>query len=301
MIKISLPIEHPQASFTLAKEIAKLVAEVKKQVLKPSKTDFSDAFWGKLKNILWRAQGRKCCFCEKKVSLGEGDVEHYRPKRDAKCIDNKNIVLKNGYWWLAYEWKNFLFVCRTCNVQKSNRFPLIDEARRAAINSEDALDDTGKLGSESPSLINPRFEDPENYFSYDLREAHSGKVYINQAGGSPNASISAASILIPDLNRTQRVNSRELKDTVLEERSLIFIALQKSLNELKKTEGLLQDATNNYARDPKDFLHNTIIKVEELLTAQKALVSAYTKFSSPFAGMCRYYLKGEGYQALIEH
>lgn len=302
MIKIDLPIEQPNATTTLQSDIALLLNEVRSQISRSAKTEFSENTWGKLKTILWNAQGKKCCFCEKKVaSIGEGDVEHYRPKRDAKCIDNKSVKLKNGYWWLAYEWKNFLFVCRTCNNQKSNRFPLIAESHRTAVNSEEAINTLGDLGKELPLLINPRFEDPAQYFSYDIGAAHSGRVYITQAGNSPSADKSVGSIEITDLNRNYRVNSKALKDTLLEDRSLIFLAVQKAVGELKSLERALSETTKNATKYPAETISVVLNDLNQSIAAQETIVSSFTRTSSEFAGMCRYYVTSEGYSRLIEN
>ena len=47
-----------------------------------------------------------------------GDVEHFRPK--SAVLDDP---LHGGYWWLAYDFQNYLLSCSLCNrVRKKTRF-----------------------------------------------------------------------------------------------------------------------------------------------------------------------------------
>ena len=116
MIKINLAIDHPNyigstKQAQLAAETARLNDLIRQQIAEGKKVEFKEVFWGKIKQGIWEVQGKKCCYCERIItSLGEGDVEHYWPKRDAKCIDNRTVLLERGYWWLAYEWKK-LHIC----------------------------------------------------------------------------------------------------------------------------------------------------------------------------------------------
>jgi len=101
---------------------------------------------------LWRAQHRKCCYCELKIEQKYQDVEHYRPKKEANrapgCLDT------HGYWWLAFTWRNLLFSCNSCNrLGKRTRFPL-DHGSTALSPCE------APPGLELPLLIDPGAENP---------------------------------------------------------------------------------------------------------------------------------------------
>lgn len=98
-----------------------------------------------VKERLWLDQHKKCAYCERRRDIGEGDVEHYRPKAT--------------YYWLAYEWTNLLYSCKTCNVSyKRSYFPLIDESKRS-IESKDC-------SNEEPALINPYYENPADFLQF---------------------------------------------------------------------------------------------------------------------------------------
>ncbi len=106
---------------------------------------FSESVWQGYKKRFSTVQHGKCCFCEAYVhATGHGAVEHYRPKSSVSTllapgneIDGTANVrgrrvklvttgpLRQGYWWLAYTWANWLFACTLCNsTWKKTLFPL---------------------------------------------------------------------------------------------------------------------------------------------------------------------------------
>jgi hypothetical protein len=54
--------------------------------------------WGELKNWLLALSHQKCWFSEAKDSFQYWDLEHFRPKANAKNLDGSE---REGYWWLA--------------------------------------------------------------------------------------------------------------------------------------------------------------------------------------------------------
>lgn len=125
---------------------------------KLKKEDFKSV-WSdpELKDRIWEMHRRKCCYCERqRDKTREPDVEHFRPK--AGITGEKDHP---GYWWLAYEWSNYLFSCKHCNQEhKRNHFPLRPGGRRARNEGDDP-------GAEKPYLINPAEEDPEACICYE--------------------------------------------------------------------------------------------------------------------------------------
>lgn len=79
----------------------------------------------------------KCAYCESALELIDGDVDHFRPRA--------------GYHWLAYDWRNLLPSCRTCNqVYKGSQFPV--EGTKATSAAD--------LPAEKPLLLQPLSDDP---------------------------------------------------------------------------------------------------------------------------------------------
>lgn len=106
------------------------------------------------------AQYSKCAFCESHYSHNSyGNVEHFRPKAGYKQSGDRSLS-RPGYYWLAYDWANLFNSCEICNQRfKSNLFPLKMPARRALCH-HDSLED------ETPLLINPGVEDPEQFIGF---------------------------------------------------------------------------------------------------------------------------------------
>lgn len=155
------------------------VTKFKKQIVdrvasgeKIKSKDFEDKpYWrrGKVKLRLWEHHKHKCCFCERKRDLKrESDVEHFRPKASV------NAESHPGYWWLAYEWDNLLFSCKSCNEEyKKTYFPLLPGGIRALKEGDD-------LEKEKPVIINPVEENPEDYIGYEWQ--HSNGKFVKVVG-----------------------------------------------------------------------------------------------------------------------
>ena len=138
------------------------------------KHDFKGKRWGKAKEQLFVETRNKCAYCEDTAASQPGDVEHYRPK--------------SIYWWLAYCYDNYLVSCRSCNLSKSNDFPIQNgKMRGPAIRSNttdafiaakagtiapDPLNEVEvdafirRYEQEQPLLLNPYFDDPAEYFAW---------------------------------------------------------------------------------------------------------------------------------------
>ena len=118
-------------------------------------------YWTKAKPNLYKYQHGKCCFCERSGDPnGSTDVEHFRPK-----LGITEEPGHPGYWWLAYNWDNYFFSCKTCNSQahKGNHFPLLPGGVRARGPRD-------KLAAERAALINP-LEDPDLFIDYDWKRS----------------------------------------------------------------------------------------------------------------------------------
>lgn len=121
----------------------------------------SDIYGNKvIKEALKNAQNDKCCFCESTVShISYGDVEHFRPKAAYKQNEN-DAYQYPGYFWLAYDWDNFMFSCQICNQRyKKNLFPLKNTSHRDVENQN--------IKYENPLLINPTKENPEDWIIFE--------------------------------------------------------------------------------------------------------------------------------------
>jgi uncharacterized protein (TIGR02646 family) len=109
---------------------------------------------------------KKCAFCESNTKAGAVyDTEHFRPKKI--------------YYWLAYEWSNFLLSCQRCNREhKGTKFPI--EKTRAKVPFVDFNDNNSVIAfaktchiesdalekAEGRLLLHPVLDDPTEHLEF---------------------------------------------------------------------------------------------------------------------------------------
>ena len=81
------------------------------------------AHWGALKEWMLVLSDGKCWFSEVRELYSHYDVEHFRPKREARALDGSE---RDGYWWLAFDYMNFRVCGNVGNRKKGGWFPLKD-------------------------------------------------------------------------------------------------------------------------------------------------------------------------------
>lgn len=82
------------------------------------------SIWSDFKPTLVKICGKKCWYSECLMDGDYGDVDHFRPKN--RSLDSSgNVLLEDGYWWLAYDYINYRLSCNICNeIGKKDFFPL---------------------------------------------------------------------------------------------------------------------------------------------------------------------------------
>jgi len=119
--------------------------------------DANSAHWGKLKLWLQVLSKGKCWFSEVRELYSHYDVEHFRPKKEAK---NQDKTVRDGYWWLAFSYTNYRLCGNVGNRKKGGWFPLkegslVSTFQNQAEESEDAF------------LLDPTDEDDVNLIAFD--------------------------------------------------------------------------------------------------------------------------------------
>jgi hypothetical protein len=112
----------------------------------------------RIRNWLLQQFSNKCWYTEACDSVSPIHVDHYRPKGRAKDLDGNEC---EGYWWLAFDWKNYRICGQLINVKKLDVFPLVEGAR--------ATLDPISLALECPLLIDP-ITDQTRLVSYEKDE-----------------------------------------------------------------------------------------------------------------------------------
>lgn len=150
--------------------------------------------WGKFKPNFVNMFGDKCWYSESPRYNTDNDVDHFRPKGAVKIAEktyatrlvNGTEEKHSGYWWLAFEAKNYRYSSKFSNQPrdkggKHDYFPLMDERSRvwqpctlAAHVNEDvqlldpcsARDVTLLSYDKSPGQVQARFDehiDPNSF------------------------------------------------------------------------------------------------------------------------------------------
>lgn len=79
--------------------------------------------WRDKRLLTWLTElhHRKCWYSEAKESVSSYHVDHFRPKGKARQSDGAE---RPGYWWLAFDWKNYRLSGQLLNVKKRDFFPV---------------------------------------------------------------------------------------------------------------------------------------------------------------------------------
>ncbi len=124
--------------------------------------------WNKFQKAMLDLSHNKCWYSEAPIGNSDFFIDHFRPKNRARQkIDitdpNSEIITnkENGYWWLAYEWKNYRLSGLYANSLRRDRlgdddivkgkgdyFPLDLENGRVANDNEN-------VACEVPILLDP--------------------------------------------------------------------------------------------------------------------------------------------------
>lgn len=112
----------------------------------------------RIRDWLLQQFANKCWYTEAYDSVSSVHVDHYRPKGRAKDLDGNEC---EGYWWLAFNWKNYRICGQLINVKKGDVFPLAQGARASL--------DPVSLELECPLIIDP-ITDQTRLVSYEKDE-----------------------------------------------------------------------------------------------------------------------------------
>lgn len=125
-----------------------------------------EGMWGELKQHFCDVLQRKCWYSESVNDFAHCHVDHFRPKSRAIAEDGTD---QGGYWWLAFNWRNYRYAAPAGNVRKKDYFHV--NANKAnlpadALENEDIRfldptepEDPDKLKFNNTGLISPKETD----------------------------------------------------------------------------------------------------------------------------------------------
>lgn len=132
--------------------------------------------WRDLAPYLAKLHNGKCWYSESFNSGSDGNVDHFRPKN--RVYEDPD---HEGYWWLAFDWRNYRYSCQWCNQRrvdtansteggKWDRFPVFGTFR--------ARQEEDNFEMEEVDLLDPI--DPEDWKLLTFRsDGHPTPASIN--------------------------------------------------------------------------------------------------------------------------
>ena len=117
-----------------------------------------------VREALNQLYGNKCAYCERLIEeQADRRVDHYRPRK----ARDQGGALHPGPFWLTYERPNLLLSCRTCNLKKSNLFPVSGTRVTAPPALAKDWDPRSlPMQGEKPLLLNPEIDQPNDHLDF---------------------------------------------------------------------------------------------------------------------------------------
>jgi len=212
--------------------------------------DAHSAHWGKLKPWLLALSSGKCWFSEARDIYSHMDVEHFRPKKEAKRTSRTD----DGYWWLAFDYMNFRACGNVGNRKKGGWFPLQPGSLCSSYNNQCEE-------SELHYLLDPIDIEDVNLLAFD----EEGK-----AIAAPGASVWEESRVDETIKRL-KLNEHE---ALTEERRKVWNKMDKAIEQYKTAKSRCRTGGNPAA---KQKVHDTLKEIKSM-TCRDAELSAVAKW-----------------------
>ena len=163
-----------------------------------------ERLWRELAPELKKLGYGKCWYSESRNTMSDDNVDHFRPKAR---VDGDG--LHEGYWWLAFDWKNLRYASEWCNQRRHDRvndtsggkgdqFPLQPGSGRAYSETDDC-------DLEDVELLDP--VDPEDWrlLTFDAN----GYATASRPEGTAEHRRARTSISVYHLHRWELVRERK--------------------------------------------------------------------------------------------
>jgi len=201
----------------------------------------NEGFWrdNRVRDWLLAQFSNKCWYSEAEESVSPIHVDHFRPKGRVRNLDGSH---EQGYWWLTFNWKNYVIAGHLINSKKSDLFPIVEGESRAPVNCTEV-----QLRLEGAVLIDP-LTDQTRLISYDRDDDGCIAVLAGGIDCELDKFKANKTIEILGLNRLDRLNQKRGKTwddclTLISEykgasahgaQALIWIMKQGAIANLKK-------------------------------------------------------------------
>lgn len=221
-----------------------------KEIDKARKKAIGDKnIWSKLNNILAKQSNSKCWYCETKEDRSDNPIDHFRPKNKVVECD-----AHPGYWWLAFDWRNYRFTCTYCNSRridietaggKHDHFPLLQPAVWDMCDTD--------CNNEKPTLLDPCDIDDCSLLTFNINGSASA---ITEDKTLEEYIRAVTSIELYHLNyyptkRARRIIYFKIKKLVTETNELINRGISENLDQIKAKKKELMNMIRYACPDTK--------------------------------------------------
>lgn len=163
----------------------------------------NDGLWrdDRIREWLLKQFHRKCWYSEAMDVVSSCHVDHYRPKGKAT---KKDEPPQEGYWWLAFQWKNYRICGQLLNVKKRDLFPVVEGPAATA-------DGAISIELEAPVLLDPTTDDASLVSFSRIDDGCIAESSVLEADDPRSALRATRSIEILGLNRLPGLNEKRAK------------------------------------------------------------------------------------------
>ena len=228
-----IPKEWLEKAQKLAEDLAKLPTDAERSAFLKN-----NVIWNEIKTVLLEWSHGKCWYSEAQELVSDYHVDHFRPKNIARTLQG---IARPGYWWLAYDWRNYRIAGAICNSPhvgedgtqgKWDYFPLRDETSAAK--------SVADLYAEEPYLLDPTSFSDVTLLDFD----ESGKPLSAAADGS------WASIRVRETVRILHLDYPPLEEA----RRTTWVKCRELIDRTSKILSVGMDKSDPLRRDEKDHL-----------------------------------------------
>jgi hypothetical protein len=218
---------------------------------------FREEIWSELRRWMFKnVFNRKCAYCEGKVEPQSwGAAEHWRPKGGVSELkDGAYLPVARdgerhpGYYWLAYDWRNLLPACDTCNAgaAKGTKFPVEGEY---AFSPSEGRTSAELDCRERPLLLHPFHggeRDPKKHICFD----EFGMPHPIHGSRYGQVTIEVFQLDREDLNDDRKERFEELDDRIRE----AIGSVAKRLSTFDDALRAYVEADKRYSQAGKDYI-----------------------------------------------
>jgi hypothetical protein len=209
--------------------------------------DKNQRYWSIFKDELKKISYNKCWYSETRNPYSYLHVDHFRPKKRVEDIYEIAIKIRDGYWWLVFDYTNFRLSGSVGNSKKSDHFAV----------KHNKVESKGSISDEVYYFLDPTVKEDVALLNFD----NEGKAVpsVPEKFGKWNFDRAKYSIDFMDLNYGELKDERKLK---WQEVSILI----NNVNDAEIEYNIAPTITNKSKRDIDKDKIRMLLKPDQVLT-----------------------------------